>query len=216
MSGASRPTKKIRSESLNPSDSKKPRVFAVYTYKGGAGKTTTVINISSVLAKENKKKVLVVDCDPQCNLTSFFFPNPEDIEEQQEGEEEHNAYDTESDDMHPAEDPSEHVFPNLPFIKTDLIAEEVEAQGLDLFRDGFRDPKDHKPNVYQILMPLMERGDYKLDMDGIVSSIEKNRKVGDTGDDFGLWVLDSVPNIINLERILSRRKEDSWYPMAKS
>lgn len=36
--------------------------------KGGTSKTTTVINIATLMAKD-RKKVLVVDCDPQANCT---------------------------------------------------------------------------------------------------------------------------------------------------
>ena len=37
--------------------------------KGGVGKTTTVINVATILA-ERGRRILVVDCDPQANATS--------------------------------------------------------------------------------------------------------------------------------------------------
>ena len=39
--------------------------------KGGVGKTSVIGNVAALLAKEGKK-TLMVDCDPQANLTSWF------------------------------------------------------------------------------------------------------------------------------------------------
>jgi len=43
----------------------------VFNHKGGVGKTTLTVNIASALADANKK-VLLVDSDPQCNLSSYL------------------------------------------------------------------------------------------------------------------------------------------------
>lgn len=48
------------------------RTIAVINLKGGVAKTTTVVNIAAVLARDYRQQVLLVDADSQCNLTEFF------------------------------------------------------------------------------------------------------------------------------------------------
>ena len=45
------------------------KIISVFNQKGGCSKTTTACNLGAALSKLNNK-VLLVDCDPQANLTS--------------------------------------------------------------------------------------------------------------------------------------------------
>ena len=50
------------------------KVISFINYKGGVGKTTTTYHIGCCLAEEHGKKVLMVDIDPQNNLTFLCAP----------------------------------------------------------------------------------------------------------------------------------------------
>jgi len=52
------------------------KIVTLYNNKGGVSKTTTLFNLAVYLSQENKK-VLIVDCDPQCNVTELFFASSE-------------------------------------------------------------------------------------------------------------------------------------------
>jgi len=48
------------------------RIISLFNHKGGVSKTTTAFNLGWMLARKNKN-VLLVDCDPQCNLTGMVL-----------------------------------------------------------------------------------------------------------------------------------------------
>lgn len=47
------------------------KIITLYNHKGGVSKTTTTFNLAHALAERHSAKVLVVDADPQCNLTEL-------------------------------------------------------------------------------------------------------------------------------------------------
>ncbi|MCP3775216.1 AAA family ATPase [Paenibacillus sp. MZ04-78.2] len=48
------------------------KIVTFYNHKGGVSKTTSIFNLAHLLA-EKKKKTLVVDADPQCNITEILL-----------------------------------------------------------------------------------------------------------------------------------------------
>lgn len=55
------------------------KIYAIANQKGGVGKTTTCLCLSSALAEKNKK-VLAVDLDPQSGLTASLGADPDSFD----------------------------------------------------------------------------------------------------------------------------------------
>lgn len=47
------------------------KIITLYNHKGGVSKTTTTFNLAHAIADKFETKVLLVDADPQCNLTEL-------------------------------------------------------------------------------------------------------------------------------------------------
>lgn len=66
--------------------------IAIFNHKGGVGKTTITVNIADALT-DLGYKVLLIDADPQCNLTSFYLRET-DLDELLGNSEEDDSKDT--------------------------------------------------------------------------------------------------------------------------
>jgi cellulose biosynthesis protein BcsQ len=62
----------LAAKSTTPSATKKPIQISLFNHKGGVSKTTTAFNLGWMLANKGKR-VLLADCDPQCNLTGMVL-----------------------------------------------------------------------------------------------------------------------------------------------
>ena len=100
------------------------RIIAVANQKGGVGKTTTAINLSSCLSALGKR-VLAIDMDPQGNMTSGLGVDKDNVEK--------TVYDLIIGRATVEECRCKEVFENLDVLPTniDLSAAEIELIGVE-------------------------------------------------------------------------------------
>lgn len=118
-------------------------VIAIANQKGGVGKTTTAVNISSCMAVA-EKKTLLIDIDPQANATSGFGFSKEDIDV--------SVYEVLVNNTRPDDAIMETPVPNLSLMPSHikLVGAEIELVNvvgrervLDSVLNGIRDSFDY-------------------------------------------------------------------------
>lgn len=55
--------------------SNKTKIIAFFAHKGGVSKTTNVLNTGWMLVSKFNLNVVLIDADPQCNLTQALVPS---------------------------------------------------------------------------------------------------------------------------------------------
>lgn len=118
--------------------------LTIYNHKGGVGKTTLSVNIGAALASRGVK-VLLIDSDPQCNLTSFFLPDAEvdeilDKSEKPTGRTIWSALKPVADGMGPVRriKPYSLYADNLFLVPGDIRLSVFEQQLSDSWADSFK------------------------------------------------------------------------------
>lgn len=87
----------------------------MFNNKGGVGKTTLTCNLASFIAMNFNKRVLVVDCDPQCNSTQLIMGVEASAELYLST---NNTISTIKDVLQPIEDGDSTINTNLTFLKS--------------------------------------------------------------------------------------------------
>lgn len=121
------------------------KAIAIANQKGGVGKTTTAINLSSCLAAKGKK-VMVVDTDPQGNTTSGFGVEKNDLD--------NTIYELMLGECSVRDCLISDVIPNVSLVPSNvnLSAAEIELIGINKKEYILRDEVDYVKEQYDFII----------------------------------------------------------------
>jgi len=122
------------------------QIIAVGLRKGGVGKTTTVVNLGVILAQKHKKKVLLVDMDPQGHVALSFGKRPKDLKR--------TIYDVFTGDS-----TVDDILLKTEY-KVDMLPSNKTLAQFDMLVIDNRDVKNPALWLKDILSPIQDRYDY--------------------------------------------------------
>ncbi len=159
------------------------KILTLYNHKGGVAKTTTTFNLARMLQNKGKK-VLVVDADPQCNMTELMLSNlieEMDLEAEKTGVEKELPGTSLLEILKPRFDgdipqvdidaiESVKVDQNLYLIRGDVSLSKIEDHLAEAYNQRFSN-KIHERRNYVAFGDMLERYGTKNEFDYILMDV---------------------------------------------